>query len=80
MPSSNYFDLLENRQNTTEIVVYLWHTKNQIGKKACEWKNDKISRNNADYSSDLAEANDRDILAFMSVGDVELYRNPDDYS
>lgn len=53
-------------------------TIDEICKKACEWKNDKMSSDTADYPGGLAEASGRDILAFMSVGEVELYRNPDD--
>ncbi|MCE5172518.1 hypothetical protein LQV63_24905 [Paenibacillus profundus] len=53
-------------------------TINEICNKACEWKNLKMSSDTADYPSGLAETYGRDILAFMSVGDVELYRNPYD--
>ena len=51
-------------------------TINEICKKAYEWKTIKMSSDTADYPSGLAEAYGRDILAFMSVGEVDLYRNP----
>ncbi|TGU93419.1 hypothetical protein EN829_060350, partial [Mesorhizobium sp. M00.F.Ca.ET.186.01.1.1] len=50
----------------------------EIGKLACEWKTDKMASDTADYPDGLAEANGRDILKFMSVGEVHLYRNPYD--
>ncbi|MBE9917917.1 hypothetical protein G8C92_28355 [Paenibacillus donghaensis] len=53
-------------------------TITEICKKACEWKNDKMSSDTAEYPSGLAEAYGRDILDFISVGEVELYRNPYD--
>ncbi|MFK4305279.1 hypothetical protein ABH892_005464 [Paenibacillus sp. RC254] len=53
-------------------------TINEICKKACEWKTVKMSSDTADYPGGLAEAYGRDILAFMSVGEVHLYRNPYD--
>ncbi|MDR0269418.1 DUF6985 domain-containing protein [Paenibacillus sp.] len=53
-------------------------TINEICKKACDWKNLKMSSDSADYPSGLAEACGREILAFMSVGEVDLYRNPYD--
>lgn len=53
-------------------------TINDICKLACEWKTEKMSSDTVDYPAGLAEAEGRDILAFMSVGEVELYRNPYD--
>ncbi|OPA73686.1 hypothetical protein BVG16_26690 [Paenibacillus selenitireducens] len=53
-------------------------TINEIYKKACEWRTVKMSSDTADYPSGLAEAYGRGILAFMSVGEVDLYRNPYD--
>ncbi|MEK3779305.1 DUF6985 domain-containing protein [Paenibacillus sp. FSL R5-0810] len=55
-------------------------TIDEICERACEWKNEKMSSDTADYPTGLAEASGREILAFMSVGDVELYRNPYDRS
>ncbi|MBD8499269.1 hypothetical protein [Paenibacillus arenosi] len=55
-------------------------TIDEICKKACEWKTDKMSSDTADYPSGLANTYGRDILAYMSVGDVELYRNADDHA
>lgn len=51
-------------------------TIHEICEKACEWKTEKMSSDTADYPSGLAEANGRDIMNFMSVGEVDLYRNP----
>jgi len=53
-------------------------TIDEICDRACEWKNEKMSSDTADYPMGLAEASGREILSFMSVGDVELYRNPYD--
>ncbi|KOP67337.1 hypothetical protein AMS62_20365 [Bacillus sp. FJAT-18019] len=53
-------------------------TINEICKKACEWKSIKMTSDTVDYPSGLAEAYGRDILGFMSVGEVNLYRNPFD--
>ncbi|MGG3280069.1 DUF6985 domain-containing protein [Paenibacillus solani] len=53
-------------------------TINEICKKACEWKTIKMTSDTVDYPSGLAEAYGRDILGFMSVGEVNLYRNPFD--
>lgn len=49
---------------------------NELCKKACEWKIDKMSSDTAEYPSGLAEAYGRGILDFMSVGEVYLYRHP----
>ncbi|MFC7680759.1 DUF6985 domain-containing protein [Paenibacillus sp. GCM10028914] len=49
---------------------------NELCKKACEWKIDKMSSDTAEYPSGLAEAYGRGILDFMSVGEVYLYRYP----
>lgn len=53
-------------------------TIDEICKKACEWKIDKMNSDTAEYPDGLSEAAGRDILTFMSVGEVELYRNPYD--
>lgn len=53
-------------------------TIDEICKKACEWKTEKMGSDTADYPDGLAEAYGRDILAFMSVSEVDLYRNPYD--
>jgi hypothetical protein len=55
-------------------------TINEICKKACEWKNLKMSSDTADYPPDLDGVHGEDILKFMSVGEVDLYRNPYDRS
>ncbi|MWC27650.1 DUF6985 domain-containing protein [Paenibacillus sp. MMS18-CY102] len=69
-----------------EAEVYIRDVLNQlpnesvdeICEKACNWKADKMSSDTANYPDGLAEAYDREILAYMSVGDVALYRNPYD--
>ncbi|GIO96004.1 hypothetical protein J14TS5_10900 [Paenibacillus lautus] len=53
-------------------------TINEICKKACAWKNLKMSSDTADYPPGLDEVYGEDILEFMSVGEVDLYRNPYD--
>ncbi len=53
-------------------------TIDEICERACEWKIEKMSSDTVDYPIGLAEASGREILGFMSVGDVELYRNPYD--
>lgn len=53
-------------------------TIDQICRLACEWKTEKMSSDTFDYPVGLAEACGRDILSFMAVGEVELYRNPYD--
>lgn len=51
-------------------------TIRELCEKACEWKTEKMSSDTADYPSGLEEANGSGILNFMSVGEVDLYRNP----
>lgn len=51
-------------------------TINEICKLSYEWKTEKMSSDTEEYPAGLAEAEGKDILAFMSVGYVELYRNP----
>ncbi|MGG3506443.1 hypothetical protein ABES58_13280 [Paenibacillus lautus] len=53
-------------------------TINEICKKACAWKNLKMASDTADYSPGLEGVYGEDILKFMSVGEVDLYRNPYD--
>ncbi len=53
-------------------------TIDELCKKACEWKIEKMSSDTADYPEGLAETTGRDILSFMDVGEVDLYRNPID--
>lgn len=53
-------------------------TINDICNRAYEWKTEKMMSDTADYPAGLAEAEGRGILAFMAVGEVELYRNPAD--
>lgn len=53
-------------------------TVHEICKKACEWKDLKMSSDTADYPPGLGEVSGADILEFMSVGEVDLYRNPYD--
>ncbi|MGF9697903.1 MULTISPECIES: DUF6985 domain-containing protein [Paenibacillus] len=53
-------------------------TINDICKLAYEWKTEKILSDTVEYAAGLAEAEGRDILEFMSVGEVELFRNPYD--
>ncbi|MFS0870355.1 DUF6985 domain-containing protein [Paenibacillus xylanilyticus] len=53
-------------------------TINDICKLAYEWKTEKMSSDTVEYPTGLAEAEGRDILEFMSVGEVELFRNPYD--
>ncbi|OWA33488.1 hypothetical protein B9G55_22785 [Saccharibacillus sp. O16] len=50
----------------------------ELCKQAYEWKEDQMSSNNADYPDGLAACSGRSILNFMSVGEVHLYRNPND--
>lgn len=54
------------------------NTINDLCDQACEWKNLKMSSDTVDYPDGLAEAVGKDILNFMSVGEVELYGNPYD--
>lgn len=69
-----------------EAELYIKHvlnclpdnTINEICKRSYEWKTEKMSYDTAEYPAGLAEAEGKGILAFMSVADVELYRNPYD--
>lgn len=53
-------------------------TINEICIKACEWKTVKMSSDTMDYPNGLAQAIGREILGYMEVGEVDLYRNPYD--
>ncbi|TVX93784.1 DUF6985 domain-containing protein [Paenibacillus agilis] len=77
-----------DEMNLEEAEIYIQDVLNhlpnetidEICKKACEWKDDKMSSDTADYPSGLGNIYGRGILAYMSVGDVDLYRNADDHT
>ncbi len=53
-------------------------TIDEICRLAYEWKEDKMSSDTMDYPIGLNKVWGRDILKFMQIGTIEIYRNPYD--
>lgn len=53
-------------------------TVDDICDKACIWKDEKMASDTMDYPDGLLEAKGREILKFMSFGDIVIYKNPYD--